>query len=207
MTARKFFDDHKDGLLDSYSHALAGDSTMRDAMIVRVRVLPNGNVDAASVRTSTDPNPAFDAEIIHDVSAWNFPPFSGSDVEIDYPIIFTNDPSTKDALESALSTKLAGLSPTEAPELASSPPSPEASAAASEAMSPPSPAAVGDAADGGRHASATAATQASCAATAQASRPYLAAAGAAGALVESADAARELLHQRQHRDDFRQGIR
>jgi TonB family protein len=141
-TARKFFDDHKDGLLDSYTHALAGDSTMRDAMVVRVRVLPNGSVDAASVRTSTDPNPAFDAEVIHDVSAWNFAPFSGSEVEIDYPIIFTNDPSTRDALESALSTKLAGLSPTEAPELASSPPSPEASAAASEAMSPPSPAAA-----------------------------------------------------------------
>src|SRR5271154_7023753 len=139
-TARKFFEDHKDGLLDSYTHALAGDSTFRDAMVVRVRVLPNGSVDAASVRTSTDPNPAFDAEVIHDVSAWNFAPFSGSEVEIDYPIIFTNDPSTRDALESALSTKLAGLSPTEAPELASSPPSPEASAAASEAMSPPSPA-------------------------------------------------------------------
>ena len=103
-TARKFFEDHKDALLDSYPHALAGDSTMRDAMMVRVRVLPNGNVDAASVRTSTNPNPAFDAEVVKDVSAWNFPPFSGSDVEVDYPIIFTNDPSTRDALESQLST-------------------------------------------------------------------------------------------------------
>jgi TonB family protein len=137
-TARKFFEDHKDALLDSYSHALAGDSTLRDGMIVRVRVLPNGSVDEASVRTSTDPNPAFDAEVVKDVSTWNFAPFSGSDVEIDYPIIFTNDPSTRDALESALSTKLAGLSPTEAPEFASSPPSP----AASEAASPPSPVAA-----------------------------------------------------------------
>jgi len=134
-TARKFFEDRKDPLLDSYSHALAGDSTLRDAMVVRVRVLPNGSVDAASVRTSTNPNPAFDAEVVKDVSAWNYPPFSGSEVEIDYPIIFTNDPSTKDALESQLSTKLAGLSPTEPPEYASAPPSPEAAA--------PTPAAAG----------------------------------------------------------------
>ena len=135
-TARKFFEDHKDALLESYEHALAGDSTLRDAMVVRVRVLPNGNVDEASVRTSTNPNPAFDAEVVKDVSGWNYAPFSGGQVEIDYPIIFTNDPTTKDALESALSSKLAGLSPTEAPEFASAPPSP----AASEAAAPPSPA-------------------------------------------------------------------
>ena len=136
-TARKLFEDHKDGLLDSYTHALAGDSTLRDAMMVRVRVLPNGSVDAASVRTSTNPNPAFDAEVVKDVSAWNFPPFSGSEVEIDYPMIFTNDSTTKDALESQLSSKLAGLSPTEAPEFASAPPSPAASEAAA-----PTPASV-----------------------------------------------------------------
>jgi TonB family protein len=137
-TARKFFEDHKDPLLDSYTHALAGDSTLRDAMVVRVRVLPSGAVDAASVRTSTNPNPAFDAEVVKDVSLWNYPPFSGSEVEIDYPIVFTNDPATKDALESQLSTKLTNLSPTEAPEYASSPP---AATAAPEAAAP-SPAAV-----------------------------------------------------------------
>ncbi len=136
--ARKFFEDHKDGLLESYSHALAGDSTLRDAMVVRIRVLPNGNVDAASVRTSTNANPPFDAEVVKDVSGWNFAPFSGGQVEIDYPVIFTNDPTTKDALESQLSSKLAALSPTEAPEFASAPPSP----AASEAASAPSPASV-----------------------------------------------------------------
>ncbi len=139
-TARKYFDDHKDGLLESYSHALAGDSTLRDAMAVRITVLPNGNVDAASVRTSTNPNPAFDAEVVKDVSAWNFTPFSGGQVEIDYPIIFTNDPATRDALESQLSSKLAALNPTEPPEYASTPPSP--SPAASEAASAPSPASV-----------------------------------------------------------------
>jgi TonB family protein len=141
--ARKMFDDHKDGLLNSYTSALAGDSTMHDAMVVRVRVLPNGNVDAASVRTSTNPNPAFDAEIVKDVSAWNLAPFTGSEVEIDYPIIFTNDPATKDALESQLNTKVTALSPTEAPEFASAPPSPEASAAASASeVALPTPAAV-----------------------------------------------------------------
>jgi TonB family protein len=138
--ARKFFEDHKNPLLDSYEHALAGDNTLRDAMVVRVRVLPSGNVDAASVRTSTNPNPAFDAEVVKDVSSWTYPPFSGSEVEIDYPIVFTNDPATKDALESQLNTKLAGLSPTEPPEFASSPPAP--SSAASEAVSAPTPASV-----------------------------------------------------------------
>ena len=137
-TARKIFEDHKDALLESYSRAIAGDSTLRDAMVVRVRVLPNGNVDAASVRISTNPNPAFDAEVVKDVSAWNFAPFSGGQVEIDYPIIFTNDPTTRDTLESQLSSKLAALSPTEAPEFASAPPSP----AASEAASAPSPVSV-----------------------------------------------------------------
>jgi TonB family protein len=138
--ARKFFEDHKNTLLDSYEHALAGDNTLRNAMVVRVRVLPSGNVDAASVRTSTNPNPAFDAEVVKDVSSWTYPPFSGSEVEIDYPIVFTSDPSTRGALESQLNTKLTGLSPTEPPEFASSPPAP--SSAASEAVSAPTPAAV-----------------------------------------------------------------
>jgi len=138
--ARKFFEDHKNPLLDSYEHALAGDNTLRNAMVMRVRVLPSGNVDAASVRTSTNPNPAFDAEVVKDVSSWTYPPFSGGEVEIDYPIVFTNDPSTKDALESQLNTKLTGLSPTEPPEFASSPPAP--SSAASEAVSAPTPASV-----------------------------------------------------------------
>lgn len=134
-TARKFFEDHKNALLDSYEHALAGDSTLRDAMVVRVRVLPNGTVDTASVRTSTNPNPAFDAEVVKDVAGWNYPQFNGTQVEVDYPIIFTNDPSTKDALESQLSSKLAGLSPTELPEYALSTPAP--SPAAPEAVSSP----------------------------------------------------------------------
>ena len=134
--ARKVFEDHKDGLLESYSHAIAGDSTLRDAMVVRIRVLPNGNVDAASVRTSTNPNPAFDAEVVKDVSAWNFAPFSrrpGRDRLSDN--FHERSRDSRNTLESQLSSKLAALSPTEAPEFASARPSP----AASEAASAPSP--------------------------------------------------------------------
>jgi TonB family protein len=134
---RKYFEDHKAALVESYSRALASDGSIRDAMVLRVRILPGGSVDAASIRTSTNPNPGLDAEVVKDVSAWNFPPFSGGQVEVEYPIIFTNDPATKDALESQLSSKLANLSPTEAPEFASAPG--PASPAASEAASAPSP--------------------------------------------------------------------
>jgi TonB family protein len=136
-TAKKFFEDHKDGLLDSYNHALAGDNTLRNAMMVRVRVLPNGTVDTASVRTSTNPNPAFDAEVIKDVSAWNYAPFNGTQVEIDYPIIFTNDPSTRDGLESQLNTKVSAMSPTELPEYATSSTPVPSPAAPEAAVSPP----------------------------------------------------------------------
>jgi hypothetical protein len=134
---RKYFDDHKAPLVESYSRALSGDASVRDAMVVRARILPNGSVDAASVRTSTNPNPSLDAEVAKDISAWSLPAFSGGPVEVDYPIILTNDPSTKDALESQLSAKLAGLSPTEAPEFASAPGT--ASPSASQAASAPSP--------------------------------------------------------------------
>jgi TonB family protein len=135
-TATKFFQDHEDGLLNRYERALAGDNTMRDAMMVRVRVLPNGSVDKVSVRTSTNPNPAFDAEVAKEISSWSYAPFSGSEVEIDYPIIFTNDPSKTDALGSQLSASLNGLSATSVAEYESS--SAQPTPAAAEA-SPPAP--------------------------------------------------------------------
>src|SRR5712671_3574289 len=137
---RKAFDDHKAALVESYSRALVGDGTLRDAMLVRIRVLPSGAVDAASVRTSTNPNPGLDAEVVKDVSTWTFPPSSGGQVEVDYPIVFTNDAASRDALESELSTKLANLSPTEAPEFASAAPGSSASPAAPVAASVPAPA-------------------------------------------------------------------
>ena len=135
-TVRKFFDDHKVGLLNSYEHALAGDNNMRDAMMVRVRVLPNGSVDKVSVRTSTNPNPAFDAEVAKEISGWSYAPFGGSEVEIDYPIVFTNDPSSSDTLGSQLSASMNGLSATSVAEYESS--SAQPTPAAAEA-SPPAP--------------------------------------------------------------------
>ena len=198
--ARKFFEAHKDGLLDSYSHALAGDSTMQDAIALRIRVLPGGNVDAASVRTSTNANPAFDAEVVKDVTAWIFPSFSGSQVEIDYPIIFTNDPASKDALESATQLE-AGLT------------EPDRSAgirqrAGHAGSGGRAVAGAGrDARDRGRaYARARAAQASSRGEGAQAAAADLAATGQDGAGVESEDAARGLLHQRQHGDDLRQGV-
>jgi TonB family protein len=151
--ARKYFEDHKSPLVESYSRALAGDGSLSDAMVLRVRILPNGNVDAASVRTSTNPNPGLDAEVVKTVSTWNYPPSSGGQVEVDYPIVFTNDPATKDTLESSLSSKLASLSPTEAPEFASAPgaaapvvsegaPMPPSAAASSASAAPVAPVAA-----------------------------------------------------------------
>ena len=144
---RKAFEDHKAALVESYSRALAGDGALRDAMMVRVRVLPSGAVDAASVRTSTNANPSLDAEVVKDVSTWTFPPSSGGQVEVDYPIVFTNDAASRDALESQLSTKLANLSPTEAPEFASASPaasvsSPAIAPAPAESAAPVPPVAV-----------------------------------------------------------------
>jgi TonB family protein len=134
-TAKKFFEDHRDGLLNRYERALAGDNTLHDAMMVRVRVLPNGSVDAVTVRTSTNPNPAFDAEVVKEMSAWTYAPFGGSEVEIDYPIVFTNDPSTANDLASQLSTSVNSLTPTSVAEYESSPPQP--TPAAPEAVGSP----------------------------------------------------------------------
>ena len=146
---RKVFDDGKATLLDAYKRALAGDSTTSDGMIVRVRIMPDGSVAGASVRTSTSPNPGLDAEVIKDISGWSYPPFGGSQVEADYPIVFAHDATEQASIESAMSSRLAALGPNEAPEygtsiapsaaptppVAAAPPPPEA--APSEAAAPP----------------------------------------------------------------------
>jgi TonB family protein len=88
-------------------------------MIVRLRVLPDGSVASAAIRTATTTNPDLDAEVVKAVSAWKFPAFTGSQVEVDYPVIFANDGSQQASIEADLSGKLAALSPTEAPEYAS----------------------------------------------------------------------------------------
>jgi hypothetical protein len=145
----KVFDDGKDTLLDAYKRALAGDSNTSDGMIVRVRIMPDGSVAGAAVRTSTASNPGLDADVIKDISGWSYPPFSGGQVEADYPIVFAHDSTEQASIESALSSRLAALGPNEAPEygtsvapsaaptppVAAAPPPPEE--APSVAVSPP----------------------------------------------------------------------
>ncbi|MFZ0657419.1 MAG: TonB family protein, partial [Candidatus Binataceae bacterium] len=131
--ARNSFDSGKSALLDAYRHALGADPNFKDGMMVRIRILPDGTIAQASVLTSTAPNPGLDAEVAGDVTAWSFAPFSGGQVEVNYPIIFAQTPADQAAVESALSAKLAGLSPTETPEYSSATPSPAASPAATSA--------------------------------------------------------------------------
>jgi TonB family protein len=120
--ARKVFDDNKPALLDLYKRTLEGDETAHDGMLVRVRVLPDGEVEAASVITSTAPNPGLDGEVVKEVMGWRFAPFTGGQVETDYPIVFAHNSKELAAISSVLSTKIAGLGPGETPEYASVPP-------------------------------------------------------------------------------------
>jgi len=117
---RKVFDDGKGALLDAYKRALGGDATSNDGMIVRVRIMPDGSVAGAAVRTSTAPNPSLDAEVIKDISGWSYVPFAGGQVEVDYPIIFAHDATEQASIESALATRVAILGTNEAPEYGSS---------------------------------------------------------------------------------------
>jgi TonB family protein len=122
--ATGIFDSKKSALLDAYNQALAGDASMKDGMLVRLRVLPDGSVAEASVVTSTAPNPGLDAEVVKDVSGWKFATFSGTQVEVDYPVVFSHNPAEKSAVESDLKTRVAALSPSESPEYAASPAAP-----------------------------------------------------------------------------------
>jgi TonB family protein len=133
---RKVFEDGKGALLDAYKRALGGDATTNDGMIVRVRIMPDGSVAGAAVRTSTAPNPSLDAEVIRNISGWSFVPFTGGQVEVDYPIIFAHDAGEQASIESALATRLASLGANEAPEYGSS------VAASPAALSSPAAAAV-----------------------------------------------------------------
>jgi BON domain len=129
--ARKVFDANRAALLDAYKHALGGDASAHDGMMVRLRIMPDGSVTATSVRTSTAPNPGLDAEVVKYASGWTFPSFSGGQTEIDYPMIFARNDSERAAVESDLKTKLASLNPAEPPEYAAAPaPSPAAAASA-----------------------------------------------------------------------------
>jgi TonB family protein len=149
--ARQAFADNRGSLLDAYNHALAADPRVADAMAVRIRIQPDGTVDRAAIRTSTSPNPSFDAEVAKAMLGWKLAPTSGGEAEMDYPVVFAHDAAEQARLEGDLQTKLAGLSASEAPEFASAPeaspaapPSPEVAAVPPSAAAPrpESPAAV-----------------------------------------------------------------
>jgi TonB family protein len=128
-SVQKVFDDNHDALLDTYKHALEGDSSLRDGMLVRVHVMPDGSVSGSSVVVSTAPNPSLDAEMVKAVGGWRFPPASGAAVDVDYPVIFAASGGDVGALETDLNTKVASLGPSETPEYATSAaPSPIAAA-------------------------------------------------------------------------------
>jgi TonB family protein len=139
-TATGIFDGNKSALLDAYNHALGGDASMKDGMLVRLRVLPDGSVAEASIVTSTAPNPGLDAEVVKYVSGWKFAAFSGTQVEVDYPVVFSHNPAERTAVEADLKTKVAALSPNEVPEYAASPAAPPTPAVV-EKPAPAAPAA------------------------------------------------------------------
>jgi len=117
----KVFGDNKAGLANVYSNTLSSDPSMRDGMVVRLHILPNGSVDNGAVGISTSGNPSFDAEVVEAITSWKFPSISGSGVTGEYRIIFAPSPSAATVVESDLNTKLASLSSNEPAEYAFSP--------------------------------------------------------------------------------------
>jgi TonB family protein len=134
----KVFDTNRAALLDSYTRLLDTDSTAHDGMIVYVSIDSGGKVTASSIKTSTTPNPSLDAEVLNSIANWDFGPSSGP-AEVDLPIIFAHAGSEAASTESALSTKLAALSPSEPPEYAMSAPSPTAAPTPAEVAAVPPP--------------------------------------------------------------------
>ncbi len=120
-SARAVFAANRDALLDTYKRALEGDAGLRDGMLVRVRVRPDGSVNGGAVLVSTTPNPSLDAEVVAAIGGWKFPVESGGAAEIDYPLIFATGPGDIGALETDLGTQLAARTPGATPEYASAP--------------------------------------------------------------------------------------
>ncbi len=141
--ARSRFEENKPELLEAYKQVLSANPAASDGMMVRIHVLPDGTVDRAAIRTSTSPNPELDAHVVKSMMGWKFAATGGPEGEIDYPVIFAPSESDRAKVESALQTKVASLTPSEAPEYASStiPPTPVASASPEVAAAPsPAPA-------------------------------------------------------------------
>ena len=120
-SVRSVFDSNRDAVLDTYKQALERDNTLRDGMVVRLHVLPDGSVDGGSVMVSTSINPSLDAEVVKSMSDWKFAPSGTAPVDIDYPLIFATSSSDIGSLEADLNTKFASLGPDETPEYASAP--------------------------------------------------------------------------------------
>jgi predicted nucleic acid-binding Zn ribbon protein len=135
--ASKVFNDNSAAVLDNYKKALESDSSFSDGVLATLTINPGGDVVAGSVKTSTSSNPALDGELVKTMMGWHFTPFSGSSVEVSYPVVMAHNSDERASVESALSDKIAHLSPDETPEYASAPP-----AAAPAAAMPASPAAA-----------------------------------------------------------------
>lgn len=143
-SVRSVFDSNRDAVLDTYKQALERDNTLRDGMVVRLHVLPDGSVEGGSVMVSTSINPSLDAEVVKSMSDWKFAPSGTAPVDIDYPLIFATSSSDIGSLEADLNTKFASLGPDETPEYASAPSvAPTPPEATPEAAAPaPTPPAV-----------------------------------------------------------------
>jgi TonB family protein len=134
------FDDHKAALADVYKSALASDNSLRDGMVVRLHVAPDGRIDNGAVRVSTSGNPSFDAEIIQAMTSWKLAPAAGPGLTADYRMIFAPRASDAERVESDLNTRLASLGPDESPEYAFAP----SGASPGAAASPPAGVAAGE---------------------------------------------------------------
>src|SRR5579863_10068215 len=133
---RKVFEDNRATLADVYKHALDSDASLRDGMIVRLHIGPDGSVANASVRVSTSPNPSLDAEAVKAMTAWKFAPAKGTGVDADYPVVFATASSDIAPIEADLNIKLASLGPNEVAEYAFSPSAAPTEAAATSIATP-----------------------------------------------------------------------
>jgi hypothetical protein len=134
--ATKLFSDNSPAVLDLYKKSLAGDSGFSDGVLATLTVNPAGEVVAGSVKTSTAPNPALDADLVKTMMGWHFAPYSGSSVEVSYPVVMARNAEEKASVESALADKIAALNPGETPEYANAPPPPVESASPAPEASP-----------------------------------------------------------------------
>src|SRR5262249_22446184 len=96
--ATKGFNDNSGPVLDIYKKALGSDSSFSDGVLATLTVNPSGTVVGGSVKTSTSPNPAVDGELISSMTGWHFTPFSGSSVEVSYPVVMARNAADKAAI-------------------------------------------------------------------------------------------------------------